>query len=111
MSPRSQAANRVAIVGYAHSAVQRRAGRPLGALAVDVAREAIADAALEPETIDGFVTAALFPTSGDPAVEDGVSIVSADWLAMHVGAAPRYAAGFQGIGQIPASVSLAVNAI
>ncbi|GAA2445889.1 hypothetical protein GCM10010191_73550 [Actinomadura vinacea] len=111
MSARFKASNQVAVVGYAHSAVQRHAKRTLGTLAAEVARDAIADAALEPRQVDGFVTAALFPTSGDHAVEDGVSMVSANWLAEHLGASPRYVAGFQGIGQISGSVSLAVNAI
>ncbi|XVQ11479.1 thiolase family protein [Spirillospora sp. CA-255316] len=111
MSARFKAANQVAIVGYAHSAVQRHAKRPLGAIATEVARDAIADAGLQVAQVDGFVTASLFPTSGDHAVEDGVSIVSANWLAEHLGADARYVAGFQGIGQITGSVSIAVNAI
>ena len=32
--------NKVAIVGYAHSTIERRAHRPLGAVAVDIARAA-----------------------------------------------------------------------
>ena len=38
----------VAIAGYAHSTIERRAGRPLGAVAVDTARAAIADAGVIP---------------------------------------------------------------
>ena len=45
------------------------------------------------------------------AIVDGVSIVSANWLAEHLGANPRYVAGFQGFGQIPGSVAMAVNAV
>ena len=45
------------------------------------------------------------------APQDGVSIVSSDWLAQHLGVNPTYSAGFQGIGQITGSVALAVNAI
>jgi hypothetical protein len=37
--------------------------------------------------------------------------VSANWLAEHLGVNPRYAAGFQGFGQIPGAVSMAVNAV
>ena len=81
----------------------------LGSLAVDTARKAIADAGLE--TVDGFVTGALFPTAGSHTAEDGVSLVSANWLAEHLGVNPRYAAGFQGFGQIPGSVAMAVNAV
>ena len=52
-----------------------------------------------------------FPDGGSHAAEDGVSIVSANWLAERLGVNPRYAAGFQGIGQIPGSVAMAVNAV
>jgi len=100
-----------AIVGYAQSPVQRHADGSLGALAVDTARQAIADAGLEVGDVDGFVTSSLFPTAGDHANQDGVSTVTADWLAAHLGADPAYVAGFQGLGQIPGIVALAVNAI
>ena len=105
------ARGKVAIVGYAQSRVERHAPRPLGALAVDTARRAIADAGLEVGDIDGFVTGALFPTAGSHAIEEGVSIVSSNWLAQRLGVNPRYAAGFQGFGQIPGAVALAVNAV
>jgi len=101
----------VAIVGYAQSAIERHAPLTLGALAVETAGRAIVDAGLNVADIDGFVTGALFPTAGAHAIEDGVSIVSANWLAEHLGTNPRYAAGFQGFGQIPGSVALAVNAL
>jgi acetyl-CoA acetyltransferase len=105
------ARNRVAVVGYAHSAVERHADRPLGAIAVETALGAIADAGLDRKQVDGFVTGALFPTAGNHAVVDGVSTVSSNWLVEHLGVQPRYVAGFQGYGQIPGSVALAVNAI
>jgi acetyl-CoA acetyltransferase len=105
------ARNRVAVVGYAQSPIERHAARPLGALAVDVAREAIADAGLAVPDVDGFTTGALFPTAGDHAVVDGVSTVSANWLAQHLGVQPRYASGFQGYGQLPGAVALAAHAL
>lgn len=111
MSTRFESSRQVAVVGYAHSAVRRHADRPLGALTVDTARAAVADSGLEPKVIDGFVGSALFPTAGAHAAEDGVSTVSAAWLAERLGGTPRYVSGFQGIGQIPGSVALAVNAI
>jgi acetyl-CoA acetyltransferase len=101
----------VAIVGYAQSDIERHAPVTLGALAVDTARRAIGDAGLAVTDVDGFVTGALFPTAGAYAVEDGVSIVSANWLAEHLGINPRYATGFQGYGQIPGAVAIAVNAV
>ncbi|MFG1921965.1 thiolase family protein [Cryptosporangium sp. NPDC048952] len=105
--------NRTAIVGYAQSPIQRHADQPFGALAITTAKAAIADAGLQPADIDGFVTSTLFPTAGSHPIVDGVSTVSADWMARHLGekVQPRYVAGFQGIGQIPGSVALAVNAL
>lgn len=111
MSARFAASNKVAIVGYGHSPVCRRAERPLGALALDTARAAIADAGLRLDQIDGFVSSSLLPSAGGQAADDGVSTVSSAWLAENLGAAPRYVAGFDGIGQIPGSVGIAVNAI
>jgi acetyl-CoA acetyltransferase len=105
------ARDQVAIAGYAHSTVLRHADRSLGALTLETTRTAIADAGLEVADIDGFVTSALFPTAGDHAVEDGVSTVTSDWLASHLGADPAYVSGFQGMGQIPGIVAMAVNAI
>ena len=111
MTARFTASNEVAIVGYAQSPVQRHAPQPLGALAVDTATRAIADAGLTVSQVDGFTTGALFPTAGAHTIQDGVSIVSSNWLAEHLGVNPRYASGFQGFGQIPGAVALAVNAI
>jgi acetyl-CoA acetyltransferase len=103
--------NRVAIVGYSQSPIERHSERTLGALTVDTARGAILDAGLEPHDVDGFVTASLFPTAGAHAAVDGLSVVSANWLAQHLGVQPAYAAGFQGFGQLPGAVAMAVNAI
>jgi acetyl-CoA acetyltransferase len=111
VSGRLPASKRVAVVGYAHSPVERHASRSLGAITVDTALQAIADAGLDREQIDGFVTGALFPTAGAHAVEDGISTVSSNWLVQHLGVDPSYVAGFQGYGQIPGAVALAVNAI
>jgi acetyl-CoA acetyltransferase len=98
-------------VGYAQSPVRRHADRPLGALAVDTARAAILDAGLAVADMDGFVSASLFPSARGHEVRDGVSIVSAQWLARQLRVDPRYTAGFDGIGQLTGSVAMAVNAI
>jgi acetyl-CoA acetyltransferase len=111
VSGRFIARDQVAVVGYAQSQVQRHAQQPLGVLAVDTARRAIADAGLTVSQVDGFTTGALFPTAGAHAIQDGVSIVSSNWLAEHLGVNPQYASGFQGYGQIPGAVALAVNAV
>jgi acetyl-CoA acetyltransferase len=111
MSGRMAASNQVAVVGYAHSPVERHAKRSLGAITVETALRAIEDAGLDRQQVDGFVTGALFPTAGDHAAQDGVSLVSSNWLVEHLGVDPAYVTGFQGYGQIPGAVSLAVNAI
>jgi len=111
MTGGSTARDAVAIVGYAQSQVQRHAPQPLGAVALDTATRAIADAGLTVEQVDGFTTGALFPTAGAHAIQDGVSIVSSNWLAEHLGVNPRYVAGFQGYGQVPGAVALAFNAV
>ena len=111
MSPRFTARNRVAIAGYAQSPIVRHADRSLGAIAVEAARAAIADAGLTVTDVDGFTTGALLPSAGGHASVDGVSVVTSNWLAEALGVNPRFAAGFQGYGQIPGSVALAVNAV
>src|SRR6476469_1267034 len=103
--------NRVAVVGYGHSTIERRATRPLGAVAVDIARAAIADAGLTVEEIDGFVGSSMLPSAGGHQAVDGVSVVTPTWLARSLGATPRYVAGFDGIGQVSGSVGMAVNAL
>ena len=105
------ARNKVAIVGYAQSQIERHS-RPLARLApLDTRAPAIADAGLAVEQVDGFVASSLFPSAGAHLAEDGVSLVSPNWLAEHLGLNPRYAAGFQGMGQLPGSVAMAVNAV
>jgi acetyl-CoA acetyltransferase len=111
MSGLFAARNKVAIVGFAQSPAVRRPSEPLGVTAVRTARAAIADAGLTPEQIDGFISATLMPSSGGQEAQDGVSIVTSNWLAKHLGVQPRYAAGFQGVGQITGSLSLAIGAL
>lgn len=101
----------VAVVGFGHSTISRRAGRPIGAIAVDTARRAITDAGLTVDQIDGFVSSSLLPSAGGHQAVDGVSTVTSQWLARSLGADPGYVAGFDGIGQLSGSVGLAVNAI
>lgn len=72
---------------------------------------AIAGAGLQVTDVDGFTTGSLLPSSGGQAIVDGVSIVSAAWMAEALGVNPRFCSGFVGYGQIPGSVSLAVSAI
>lgn len=103
--------NQVAIVGYAQSPVQRQVTRPLGAIAVDTTRAAVADAGLTVADIDGFVGSSLLPSAGGHQAVDGVTVVTPGWLARSIGASPRYVAGFDGVGQVSGSVAMAVNAL
>ena len=98
-------------MGYAQSPIVKRFDRPLGAVTVEVARQAIADAGLDVADVDGFTTSTLLPAAGDHSAVDGVTSVSANWLAAHLGVDPGYATGFQGYGQLPGAVALAVNAL
>jgi len=111
MTARFKARNQVALVGYAQSTIVRHADRPLGSVAVDTARAAIADAGLTVADVDGFTTGSILPSAGGQASVDGVSIVTANWMAEALRVNPRFCAGFQGYGQIPGAVSLAVNAV
>ena len=101
----------VAIVGYAAAPAVRHADVGLGALTIDTALRAVADAGLTIDVIDGFATAALFPSAGAHVIEDGRSVVTANWLATQLGADPAWVAGFQGYGQLPGSVILATQAL
>jgi acetyl-CoA acetyltransferase len=109
MTPRFAARNQVAIVGYAQSDIERKSSKSLGALTLETAHRAISDAGISSQDVDGFVTAPLFPTFGSHAVQDGVSIVSARWLAQHMGVVGRFEAEVQ--GQLIGAVAAAVNAI
>ena len=110
-APRFRGSGQVAIAGYAHSPITRHIDEPLGTLAIKTALEAIADAGLTKEQIDGFTTGAIFPSSGGRTIVDGTHIVTSDWLAEQMGIRPRWLCGFQGVGQIPGSVILAATAI
>lgn len=109
--PRLRASRQVAVVGYAMSQIHRYTDVPLGALTIETCLEAIADAGLTKDQIDGFTTGALFPSGGGRTLVDGVHIVTSDWLVEQLRIQPRWLCGFQGVGQIPGAVILATNAI
>ncbi|HSS10095.1 MAG TPA: thiolase family protein [Acidimicrobiales bacterium] len=111
MSARFAASGKVAVVGYAQSPIRRHADVPLGALTIETSLRAIEDAGLDKHQIDGFTASSLLPASGGQAIVDGVSTVSSAWLIEQLGVEPRFASGFQGGGQLPGAVILAVNAI
>ena len=92
----------MAIAGYAQSPVERHAGRSLGALTVETARRA--DRRRRVDGRPGGRVRHGQPLSRPRAPtrpRTASSLVSANWLAEHLGVNPRYAAGFQGIGPDP----------
>ena len=111
MSARFRGRGQVVVAGYAQSPIERHSADPLGAIALRTGLAAIADAGLDKDDIDGFVTGSLLPSAGSHDAVDGVSIVTANWMAERLGINPRFASGFQGYGQLAGSVMLAVDAI
>lgn len=103
--------NKVAIIGCAQSQAVRRPTEPLGVTALRTARAAIEDAGLAVDRIDGFVASTMLPSSGAHDLTDGISQVSAEWMAHRLGARPTYVAGFQGVGALTGSFELATNAL
>lgn len=103
------ARNRVAVAGYAHSPIVRRSSLSLGALTMQTVREAIGDAGLELSDIDGLITTPMFPTLGSHTPRDGISVVTTNWLAQHLGISPRYQENPR--EQLPGAIAAAVNAI
>ena len=101
----------VALVGYAHSPIYRHSPVPIGALTIDTCLRAITDAGLKKEQIDGFTTGSMLPAFSGRAPVDGVDIVTSNWITEQLGVHARWLCGFQGLGQIPGAVILAVNAI
>ena len=101
----------VAIVGYAQSTIERNAERPLGAITLETASRAIADAGLKVDQIDGFVTVPLMPAIGDHAGTDGIHTVTAGWLAQHLRVHPCLTVDFGGPAQITGSVAVAASAV
>jgi len=78
------ARSRAAIVGTGYTPVLRHAQRSLGAIAADAALAAIDDAGLSRTAIDGYVGTPWGP-GGSSSQGDGVSYVSAPYLASAIG--------------------------
>ena len=83
-----QGRGKTAIVGIGFSELVRQSKRPLGLLALDACREAIADAGLGPQQIDGLATYPEAPFLG-AGNRDGVDIVSVSWIINHLPLAPE----------------------
>jgi acetyl-CoA acetyltransferase len=87
--------------------VLRRAEVPLGRLAVDACRAAIADAGLVPADIDGVACAPRQPTARALAGYDGIEFVSSDFLARLLGLRTSWISDVSGflINSLVAAVS------
>jgi acetyl-CoA acetyltransferase len=103
------AANKVAIVGVGHSVVGRRLERPIGALAVDASLEAIADAGLTVQDIDGLAT---FPAGPGPGVGPvpGISAAGLQWMVDGLGI-ERLNWWANGGGNISTAIGYAIQAL
>lgn len=99
---------KVAVVGLGHSPVYRRAEVPLGVLAVEAARLAIADAGLTPSDIDGVTTSPTHPAASPGAVE-GIHVVGTHFMIKALGLDPSYSD--QGTFMLSQSFVQAVNAV
>src|SRR5579872_7011176 len=82
-----QGKGKVAISGIGFSEISRRPQKPLGLLAVDACRAAIADAGLAAGQIDGVATYPESPFAG-AGNRDGEDIVSVNWVLNHLALAP-----------------------
>jgi acetyl-CoA acetyltransferase len=83
-----QGRGKTAVVGIGFSELVRQSKRPLGLLALDACREAIADAGLSPQQIDGLATYPEAPFLG-AGNRDGLDIVSVSWIINHQPLAPE----------------------
>ncbi len=79
---------RTAIVGIGYSEITRNPTKPLGLLAVDACRAAIADAGLEPTQIDGLATYPEMPFAG-AGNRDGEDVVSVMYIVNHLALGPE----------------------
>src|SRR5208283_1971202 len=78
---------KTAIAGIGYSAITRRPEKPLGLLAVDACRAAIADAGLRADEIDGLATYPESPFAG-AGNRDGEDVVTVNWVMNHLALAP-----------------------
>ena len=102
---------KTAIVGIGYSEITRRPQKPLGLLAIDACRAAIADTGLQPSQIDGLATYPESPFAG-AGNRDGEDVVSVMYLVNHLPLASdiRWYAQIE-TGMIASPIIEAVNAI
>ena len=78
----------VAIVGVGSARSVRRGSVPLGAVAVEMSRAAIADAGLTPADIDGVAGSTSLPAATPRTLRPGFEFVPSDFLVDHLGIEP-----------------------
>jgi acetyl-CoA acetyltransferase len=102
---------RTAIAGIGYSEITRRPQKPLGLLALDACRAAIADAGLAPHQIDGLATYPESPFAG-AGNRDGEDVVSVAFVINHLALAHdiQWYAQIE-TGMIASPVIEAVNAL
>ncbi|MBI3301857.1 MAG: hypothetical protein HYZ72_07235, partial [Deltaproteobacteria bacterium] len=74
---------KTAIVGVGYSALTRHSQKPLGVLALDACRAALADAGVAPEQVDGLATYPDAPFLGAGS-RDGEDVVSVVYIINHL---------------------------
>jgi len=107
----SSARGKTAIVGIGYSEITRRPNKPLGLLALDACRAAIADAGVEASQVDGLATYPESPFAG-AGNRDGEDVVSVMYVVNHLPLAPdiRWYAQIE-TGMIASPIIEAVNAL
>ncbi len=81
-----QGRGKTAIAGIGYSEITRKPEKPLGLLAIDACRAAIADAGLQARQIDGLATYPESPFAG-AGNRDGEDVVSVSFVLNHLGVA------------------------
>jgi acetyl-CoA acetyltransferase len=106
-----QGKGKTAIAGIGYSEISRRPQKPLGLLAVDACRAAIADAGLRPDQVDGLATYPESPFAG-AGNRDGEDVVTVNWVMNHLALAQdlKWYAQIE-TGMIASPMIEAVNAL
>lgn len=102
--------SKVAVVGVGYSKIERRSKRTLAALTLEAARNALADAGISADDVDGIATYPNVTVFGS-AQREGIDTVSAGLLArmLGIGDQLRWLANTDQL--IPTAVIAAINAV
>lgn len=102
--------NRAAVVGVGYSRIERRSTQTLATLALEAARNAIADAGIDATDVDGVVTYPNVTVFGS-AQREGIDVVSAGLLARMLGLGNRVRWHADADQLVPMAVLAAINAV